>query len=102
MSTSIKDFIEKETVNRRNFLLASATGMGAMALSCVAGALRSPIEMSWKTASRSARHAERSTIASPVLRPVPAPPAYSTATVTTVLATACSAWCCVSRLVWLA
>ncbi|RWD68982.1 sugar ABC transporter substrate-binding protein [Mesorhizobium sp.] len=32
MSTFIKDFIERETVNRRNFLLATATGMGAMAV----------------------------------------------------------------------
>ncbi|RWH69307.1 sugar ABC transporter substrate-binding protein [Mesorhizobium sp.] len=32
MSTFIKDFIERETVNRRNFLLATAAGMGAMAV----------------------------------------------------------------------
>jgi ribose transport system substrate-binding protein len=31
MSTFIKDFIERETINRRNFLLASAAGLGAMA-----------------------------------------------------------------------
>ena len=29
MSTFIKDYIEKETINRRNFLLASAAGLGA-------------------------------------------------------------------------
>ncbi|TPJ78767.1 sugar ABC transporter substrate-binding protein [Mesorhizobium sp. B2-5-13] len=32
MSTFIKDFIERETINRRNFLLATAAGMGAMAV----------------------------------------------------------------------
>ncbi|MBZ9986906.1 sugar ABC transporter substrate-binding protein [Mesorhizobium sp. BH1-1-5] len=31
MSTFIKDYIERETINRRNFLLATAAGMGAMA-----------------------------------------------------------------------
>ncbi|BCM20803.1 sugar ABC transporter substrate-binding protein [Mesorhizobium sp. J8] len=32
MSTFIKDYIERETINRRNFLLATAAGMGAMAV----------------------------------------------------------------------
>ncbi len=32
MSTFIKDFIERETIHRRNFLLASAAGLGSMAL----------------------------------------------------------------------
>ena len=31
MSTFIKDYIERETISRRNFLLATAAGMGAMA-----------------------------------------------------------------------
>lgn len=30
MSTFIKDFIERETVSRRNFLFAAAAGVGAM------------------------------------------------------------------------
>lgn len=37
MSTFIKDFIEKETINRRNFILASATGLGAVAMPSVFG-----------------------------------------------------------------
>ncbi len=37
MSTFIKDFIEKETINRRNFLLATATGLGAAAMPGVFG-----------------------------------------------------------------
>ncbi|MFV0643606.1 MAG: sugar ABC transporter substrate-binding protein [Sphingomonadaceae bacterium] len=32
MSSFIRDFIEREKINRRNFLLASAAGMGSMAL----------------------------------------------------------------------
>jgi ribose transport system substrate-binding protein len=32
MSTFIKDFIERETVSRRNFLFAAAAGMGAVAV----------------------------------------------------------------------
>ncbi|MEO6298199.1 MAG: hypothetical protein ABIV25_04780 [Paracoccaceae bacterium] len=32
MSTFIKDFVEKEKINRRNFLLASATGLGSIAM----------------------------------------------------------------------
>ena len=37
MSTFIKDFIERETVSRRNFLLASAAGLGSMALPMAMG-----------------------------------------------------------------
>lgn len=32
MSTFIKDFIERETINRRNFLLASAAGIATTAI----------------------------------------------------------------------
>ncbi len=32
MSTFIKDFIERETVSRRNFLFAAAAGLGAAAV----------------------------------------------------------------------
>ena len=32
MSTFIKDFIERETVSRRNFLLASAAGLTTAAM----------------------------------------------------------------------
>ena len=38
MSTFIKDFIAKETINRRNLLLASAYGVGGLAMSGVFGA----------------------------------------------------------------
>ena len=37
MSTFIKDFVEKEKINRRNFLLASATGLGSMAMPAAFG-----------------------------------------------------------------
>jgi ribose transport system substrate-binding protein len=37
MSTFIKDFIERETINRRNFLLASAAGIGSLAVPMASG-----------------------------------------------------------------
>lgn len=37
MSTFIKDFIERETINRRNFLLASAAGIATTAIPGVFG-----------------------------------------------------------------
>lgn len=37
MSTFIKDFIERETVSRRNFLFAAAAGMGAAAIPGIFG-----------------------------------------------------------------
>lgn len=38
MSTFIQDFIEREKINRRNFLLASAAGLGGAALAGMLGA----------------------------------------------------------------
>ncbi len=43
MSTFIQDFIEREKINRRNFLLASAAGLGGAARrACLAQARRAP------------------------------------------------------------
>ena len=43
MSTFIKDFIERETISRRNFMFASAVGAGALMVPGLNGAARAAI-----------------------------------------------------------